>query len=75
MIKRTSQTQNRLPLHHRLKPIREGLAWRPKMPHPGLLGQRKSATLPLKPERPSYIIAQRMGLLARFNADPPSKSP
>jgi hypothetical protein len=75
MSKRSWQTRNYRSSIYRLKPIREGLAWRPKTSHSGPLGQRKSATLLLKPERLSYIIAQPMGLLARFNADPPIKSP
>ena len=75
MSKRTWQTPNPLPLLHRLEPIRVGLAWRRKIPHSGPLGQRKIGYIALKPERLSYIIAQPIGLLARFKADPPFKSP
>ena len=39
------------------------------------LGQRKIGYIALKPERLSYVTAQPMGLLARFKADPPFKSP
>ena len=75
MSKRTWQTPNPLPLLHRLEPIRVGLAWRRKVPDSGPLGQRKIGYIGLEPELLSYVIAQPMGLLARFKADPPFKSP
>ena len=75
MSKRTWQTPNPLPLLHRLEPIREGLAWRLKIPDSGPLGQRKIGHIGLEPELLSYVIVQPMGLLARFKADPPFKSP
>ena len=78
MSKRTWQTPNPLPLLHRLEPIREGLAWRRKIPDSGPQGQRKIGHIVLKPEHLIYVIAQPMGLLARFTrfkADPPFKSP
>ena len=75
MSKCTWQTPNYLSFVYRLAPIREGLAWSLKIPHSGPLGQRKIGYIALKPERLSYIIAQPMGLLARFKVDPPFKSP
>ena len=50
MSKRTWQTSNPLPLLHRLEPIREGLAWRRKIPDSGPQGQRKIGYIALKPE-------------------------
>ena len=75
MSKRTWQTPNPLPLLHRLEPIREGLAWRRKIPDSGPQGQRKIGYIALKPEHPIYVIAQPMSLLARFKQDSPFKSP
>jgi hypothetical protein len=75
MSKRTWQTLNPLPLLHRLEPIREGLAWRREIPDSGPQGQRKIGYIALKPEHLIYVIAQQRGLLARFKADPPFKSP
>jgi len=75
MSKRTWQTPNYLSFIYRLEPIREGLAWRRKIPDSGPLGQRKIGYIGLKPELLSYVIAQPRGLLARFKADPPFKSP
>jgi hypothetical protein len=75
MSKRTWQTPNPLPLLHRQEPIRERLAcWR-KIPDSRLPGQRRIGHIGLKPEHLIYVIAQRIGLLARFKADPPIKSP
>jgi hypothetical protein len=75
MSKRAWQTQNYLSFIYRLVPIREGLAcWR-KIPDSRLLGQRRIGHIGLKPEHLIYVIAQRIGLLARFKADPPIKSP
>ena len=71
----TWQMPNYLSFIYRLAPIREDLAWRLKSPHSGPLGQRKIGYIALKPERLSYVTAQPMGLLARFKADPPFKSP
>jgi hypothetical protein len=71
----TWQMPNYLSFIYRLAPIREDLAWKLKIPHSGLLGQRKIGYIALKPERLSYVTAQPMGLLARFKADPPFKSP
>jgi len=71
----TWQMPNYLSFIYRLAPIREDLAWRLKIPHSGPLGQRKTGYIVLKPERLSYVTAQPMGLLARFKADPPFKSP
>ena len=71
----TWQMPNYLSFIYRLAPIREDLAWRLKIPHSGPLGQRKIDYIALKPERLSYVTAQPMGLLARFKADPPFKSP
>jgi hypothetical protein len=71
----TWQMPNYLSFIYWLAPIREDLAWRLKIPHTGPLGQRKIGYIALKPERLSYVTAQSMGLLARFKADPPFKSP
>ena len=71
----TWQMPNYLSFIYRLAPIREDLAWRLKIPHSGPLEQRKIGYIALKPERLSYVSAQPMGLLARFKADPPFKSP
>jgi hypothetical protein len=75
MSTHTWQTPNYLSFIYRLEPIREGLAWRQKIPDSAPLGQRKIGNIAIKPERLSYIIAQPMGLQARFKADPPFKSP
>jgi hypothetical protein len=71
----TWQMPNYLSFIYRLAPIREDLAWRLKIPHSSPLGQRKIGYIALKPERLSYVTDQPMGLLARFKADPPFKSP
>lgn len=71
----TWQTRNHLSFIYRLEPIREGLAWRQKIPDSGPLGQRKIGYIALKPEHLIYLIAQPIGFLARFQADPPFKSP
>jgi hypothetical protein len=71
----TWQMPNYLSFIYRLEPIREGLAWRQKTPDSGPLGQRKISYIALKPEHLIYLIAQPMGFLARFQADPPFKSP
>ena len=75
MSKRTWQTPNYLSFIYRLAPIREGLAWSLKIHHSGPLGKRKIGYIALKPEHLIYAIAQPIGLLARFKADPPFKSP
>jgi hypothetical protein len=75
MSKRIWQTPNPLPLLHRLEPIREGLACCRKIPDSRLLEQRQIGHIGLKPERLIYVIAQPMGLLARFKTDPPIKPP
>ena len=75
MSTHTWQTRNYLSFIYRLEPIREGLAWRLKIPHSVPLGQRKIGYIALKPERLSYVTAQPIGLLARFKKDPPFKSP
>jgi hypothetical protein len=75
MSKCTWQTPKYLLFIYRLAPIREGLAWRLKTPHSAPLRQRKIGYIALKPERLNYVTAQPMGLLARFKADPPFKSP
>ncbi|MGZ8160862.1 MAG: hypothetical protein ACXWT4_18955 [Methylobacter sp.] len=62
------QTRNYLSFIYLLEPIRESLAWKRK-----ILGQRKIGYIALKPEHLIYVIAQPMGLLARFKADPPLK--
>ena len=69
------QTRNYLSFIYRLEPIREGLAWRQKIPDSGPLGQRKISYIALKPEHLIYVIAHPMGLQARYKADPPFKSP
>jgi len=69
------QTQNYLSFIYRLEPVRKGLAWRQKIPDSDPLGQQKIGYIALKPEHLIYVIAQPMGLLARFKADPPFKSP
>ena len=71
----TRQTRNYLSFIYRLEPIREGLAWRQKIPDSGPLGQRKISYIALNPEHLIYVIAHPMGLQARFKADPPFKSP
>jgi hypothetical protein len=71
----TWQMPNYLSFIYRLAPIREDLSWRLKIPHSGPLGQRKIGYIALKLELLSYVTAQPMGLLARFKADPPFKSP
>ena len=71
----TGLTRNYLSFVYWLEPIREGLAWRQKIPDSGPLGQRKISYIALKPEHLIYLIAQPMGFLARFQADPPFKSP
>ena len=63
MSKRTWQTPNYLLFIYGLAPIREGLAWRLKIPHSGPLERRKIGYIALK-QRLSYITAQPMGLLA-----------
>ena len=75
MSTHTWQTRNYLPFIYRLEPIREGLAWRRKIPDSGPQGQRKIGYIALTPEHLIYVIAQPMGLLARFKQDPPFKSP
>ncbi len=75
MNKHTWQTPNPLPWFHRLEPIREGLAWRQKVPDSGPKEQQKIGYIALKPEHLIYVIAQPMSLLARFKQDPPFKSP
>jgi hypothetical protein len=62
----TWQTRNYLSFIYRLEPIREGLAWRQKIPDSGPLGQRKIGYIVLKPARLCYVIAHPMGLQARF---------
>jgi hypothetical protein len=71
----TWQTRNYLSFIYRLEPIREGLVWRRKIPDSEPLGQRKISFIAFKPEHLIYLIAQPMGFLARFQADPPFKSP
>jgi hypothetical protein len=75
MSKRTWQTRNYRSFIYRLEPIRKGLAWRRKIPDSGPEGQRKIGYIALKPEHLIDVIAQPMGLLARFKQDPPFKSP
>ena len=75
MSTHTWQTRNYLSFIYRLEPIREGLAWRRKIPDSGSLGQRKIGYIGLEPELLSYVIAQQRGLLARLEADPPFQSP
>jgi len=75
MSTHTWQTRNYLSFIYRLEPVREGLAYCRKIPDSKLLGQRKIGYIALKPEHLIYAIAQPMGLLARFKADPPFKSP
>ena len=75
MSKRTWQTRNYLSFIYRLVPIREGLACCRKIPDSRLPGQRRIGHIGLKPAHLIHIIAQRIGLLARFKADPPIKSP
>jgi hypothetical protein len=75
MITRASQTQNHLPLQHRLEPIREGLVCCRKIHDFGPMTQRQVHHVGLKPKQLNYVIAQRMGLLAKLKADPPFKSP
>jgi hypothetical protein len=75
MSKRTWQTPNPLPLLHRQEPIRKRLACCRKTPDSRLLGQRRIGRIGLNPEHLIYVIAQRIGLLARFKTDPPIKSP
>jgi hypothetical protein len=53
----TRQTRNYLSFIYRLEPIREGLAWRQKIPDSGPLGQRKISYIALKPEHLIYLIA------------------
>jgi hypothetical protein len=71
----TWQTRNYRSFIYRLESIREGLAWRRKIPDSGPLGQQKIGYIALEPAHLIYVIAQPMGLLARFQADPPFKSP
>jgi len=75
MSTHTWQTRNYLSFIYQLEPIREGLAWRRKIPDSGPQGQRKIGSIGVEPELLSYVIAQQRGLLARFKADPPFKSP
>ena len=75
MITRASQTQNYLLPHHRLEPIRGGLACCRKIYDFGRMRQRKVHHVGLKSEQLIYVITQWMGLLAKFKADPPFKSP
>jgi len=75
MSTHTWQTRNYLSFIYRLEPIRESLAYCRKIPKSRLLGQRKIGYIAPKSERLIYAIAQPMGLLARFEADPPFKSP
>jgi hypothetical protein len=75
MITRASQTQNHLPLHHRLKPIREDLAGCRKIHDFGHMKQRKVHHVGLKPERLIYVITQPMSLLAKLKTDQLFKSP
>ena len=75
MIPRASQTQNHLPLHHRLKPIREDLAGCRKIHDFGPMRQRKVHHVGLRPEHLIYVITQPMGLLAKFKTDQLFKSP
>jgi hypothetical protein len=75
MSTHTWQTRNYLSFIYQLEPIREGLAWRRKIPDSGPQGQRKIGYIGLKPEHLIYVITQPMGLLARFKQDPPFKSP
>jgi len=75
MSTHTWQTRNYRSFIYQLEPIREGLAWRRKIPDSGPQGQRKIGYIALKPEHLIDVIAQPMGLLARFKQDPPFKSP
>jgi hypothetical protein len=75
MSTHTWQTRNYRSFIYQLEPIREGLAWRRKIPDSGPQGQRKTGYIALKPEHPIYVIAQPMSLLARFKQDSPFKSP
>jgi len=71
----TGQRRNYLSFVYWLEPIRESYAWRRKIPDSGPLGQRKIGFINFKPEHLIDVIAQPMGLQARFKADPPFKSP
>jgi len=75
MITRASQTQNHLPLHHRLKPIREDLAGCRNIREFGLMRQTKVHHVGLKPEHLLYVVTQPMVLLAKLKTDQLFKSP
>ncbi|MEI7996262.1 MAG: hypothetical protein WCH01_15300 [Methylococcaceae bacterium] len=75
MITRASLTQNYLPLHHWLKPIREDLAGCRKIHDFGPMRQRKVRHVGLKPEHLVYVITQPMCLLAKLKTDQLFKSP
>ncbi len=57
----TWQTRNYLSFIYWLEPIREGLAWRRKIPDSGHLRQQKIGYIAIKPEHLIYVIAQTMG--------------
>jgi hypothetical protein len=61
MSTHTWQIRNYRSFIYRLEPIREGLAWRRKIPDSGPLGQQKIGYIAIKPEHLIYVIAQTMG--------------
>jgi hypothetical protein len=75
MSTHTWQMRNYLSFIYRLEPVRGSLAWKQKIPDSGPMEQRKIGNIALVPEHLTSVIAQPMELLAKFQAEPPFKSP
>jgi hypothetical protein len=75
MNKHTWQTPNPRPWFHRLKPIRESLAYWRKIPAYRPLEQRKIGPIGITRKQMSYAITLQMGSLAKLATNLPFKSP
>jgi len=71
----TGQTRNYLSFIYRLEPIREGLAWRQKIPDSGPLGQRKIGYIDLKPEPSDRCHRPSDGLASQISGRPTIQIP